>query len=215
MALSASSVEKSFGGLRALRGVSIEVGKGEIVGLIGPNGSGKTTLLNVIAGIYRPDAGSVRVDGVEITGWPAHRIAEQRIARTFQSIRLFSNLTVLENVEVAALASRAPGAARAQARRHIDEMGLGRDEDRRAATLSYGAQRRVEIARALAMRPDYLLLDEPAAGMNELEFGRALEDDLGPARSLRVRHSCDRSRPAADHAALRAGSGPQPRIAHQ
>jgi len=175
VALSATSIEKRFGGLRALRGVSISVGKGSIVGLIGPNGSGKTTLLNVIAGVYRPETGRVFVDDVDITGWPAYRIAERRVARTFQNIRLFANLTVLENVEVAALAAPASGSARARARTHIAEMGLTADEERRAATLSYGGQRRVEIARALAMQPDYLLLDEPAAGMNASESDGLLE----------------------------------------
>lgn len=170
MAVTATSVEKRFGGVQALGGVSIRIDEGEIVGLIGPNGSGKTTLLNVIASVYRPDAGSVSIDDVDTTGWPAHEVARQRVARTFQNIRLFANLTVLENVELAAHAappSKEP--ARVRARRHLREMALSDAEDRRAATLAYGAQRRVEIARALAMLPRYLLLDEPAAGMNEAE----------------------------------------------
>jgi branched-chain amino acid transport system permease protein len=174
VALQATSIEKRFGGLRALRDVSVRVEEGEIVGLIGPNGSGKTTLLNVIAGLYCADAGTVSVDGVEVTNWPAYRIAQHRVARTFQNIRLFANLTVLENVEAAALATPATESPRRRARRHIGEMGLGDDGERRAATLAYGAQRRVEIARALAMMPRYLLLDEPAAGMNETESDRLL-----------------------------------------
>jgi branched-chain amino acid transport system permease protein len=169
--LTASGIEKAFGGLRALRDVSIRLDVSEIVGLIGPNGSGKTTLLNVISGIYAPTAGSVVVDGTETTGWASHRVASRRIGRTFQNIRLFANLTVLENIEVAALAAPAEesGTPRSRARRHLGEMGLAADESRRAATLPYGGQRRVEIARALAAMPRYLLLDEPAAGMNEAE----------------------------------------------
>ena len=170
MALAAISIEKRFGGLRALRDVSIRIEEGEIVGLIGPNGSGKTTLLNVIAGVYAPDAGDVVVDGATATGWPSSRLAALRVARTFQNIRLFANLTVLENVEVAALAAPPDvDSPRRRARRYLEEMGLADAESRRASTLAYGAQRRVEIARALAMRPRYLLLDEPAAGMNEVE----------------------------------------------
>lgn len=176
MALAASGIEKAFGGLRALRGVNVRLDVGEIVGVIGPNGSGKTTLLNVIAGVYAPDAGSVIIDEVETTGWPSHRIASCGIARTFQNIRLFAKLTVLENVELAALVS--PGRSnspRVIARRHLAEMDLDGDEHRQAATLPYGAQRRVEIARALAATPRYLLLDEPAAGMNEAESDALLQ----------------------------------------
>jgi branched-chain amino acid transport system permease protein len=174
--LTASTIEKSFGGVSALRGVSIQLEIGEIVGLIGPNGSGKTTLLNIVAGVYGPEAGRVIIDGVDTTGWASHRIAARRVARTFQNIRLFANLTVLENVELAALvASTRSTTARAIARRHLDEMGLAADEDRRAATLPYGRQRRVEIARALAAMPRYLLLDEPAAGMNEAESDSLLQ----------------------------------------
>ncbi|MFO1059649.1 MAG: ABC transporter ATP-binding protein [Dongiaceae bacterium] len=182
MGLATSAVEKRFGGLRALRGVSIELAPGEIVGLIGPNGSGKTTLLNVIAGVYAPDSGSVRADDVDITGWPSHRIAGRGISRTFQNIRLFANLTVLENVELAALASGGRAQPRQAARGHLAELGLERDAARRAATLPYGAQRRVEIARALAARPRYLLLDEPAAGMNEAESDALLQTIVGLRR---------------------------------
>jgi branched-chain amino acid transport system permease protein len=170
LALNATSIDKRFGGLHALRAVSIQLGEGEIVGLIGPNGSGKTTLLNVITGVYRPNGGFVEIDDVVTTHWPAHRVSGQGVARTFQNIRLFANLTVLENVELAAMAGpSADESPRARARRHLAEMDLVAEQDRRAATLAYGAQRRVEIARALAMRPRYLLLDEPAAGMNEAE----------------------------------------------
>lgn len=177
MTLIASAIEKTFGGLRALKGVSVRLDVGEIVGLIGPNGSGKTTLLNVISGLYPPTAGSVVIDDVEVTGWPSHRVAARRVARTFQNIRLFANLTVLENIELSALAALTDKscAPRARARQHLGEMGLASEEDRRAATLPYGGQRRVEIARALAAMPRYLLLDEPAAGMNEAESDALLQ----------------------------------------
>jgi branched-chain amino acid transport system permease protein len=176
VALVASNIGKAFGGLRALDGVHAHVRHGEIVGLIGPNGSGKTTLLNVISGVYAPDCGHVTIDEIDTTGSPSHRVAHHRVARTFQNIRLFPGLTVLENVELAAHAA-APGVdtPRAAAWRHLGEMELASDADRRAATLPYGAQRRVEIARALAARPHYLLLDEPAAGMNEAESDSLLE----------------------------------------
>src|SRR6266481_395827 len=179
MTLTASGIEKKFGGLRALRTVGLRLEVGQIVGLIGPNGSGKTTLLNVISGVYAPDAGSVVIDEMETTGWPAHRVAMRNVSRTFQNIRLFSNLTVLENVELAAIAAAPkPGSPRVAARHHLQEMGLSDGEDRKAATLPYGAQRRVEIARALAAKPRYLLLDEPAAGMNEAESDNLLRTIL-------------------------------------
>lgn len=177
----------SFSGLRALRGVDIDVQPREIVGLIGPNGSGKTTLLNVLSGVLSPTGGSIRLGERDITGWPAHRVAAYGIARTFQNIRLFNQLTVLENVEVgAALHPERPGgtAVRRAARAMLVETGIADLADRRAATLPYGIRRRLEIARALATRPTYLLLDEPAAGANEAESDE-LRELIG---ELRVTH---------------------------
>ena len=187
MALVATKIDKSFGGLRALKSVSLQLDSGQILGLIGPNGSGKTTLLNVLSGAYLPDMGSVVVDDRNITGWPAYKVAGERVARTFQNIRLFSNLTVLENVEVAAHLAVTDRPARTLALEHLHEMDIVRDQDRRASTLSYGAQRRVEIARAVAAEPRYLLLDEPAAGMNEAESRCAPQDHRRVEDPLRVR----------------------------
>jgi ABC-type branched-subunit amino acid transport system ATPase component len=171
-ALRAERVAMSFSGLRALVDVDLEVPPATIVGLIGPNGSGKTTLLNVLSGVLAPSAGRVVVGPHDVTGWPAHRMAALGVARTFQNIRLFGHMTVLENVEVGAAlhAGGQRGAAlRRNARALLAETDLASVAERRAATLPYGLQRRVEIARALATRPTYLLLDEPAAGTNEAE----------------------------------------------
>src|SRR5262249_14890695 len=135
---------------------------------------------NVIVGVYAPNVGSVRIDGVETTGWSSHRVAGCRVACTFQNIRFFANLTVLENVELAALSDSAESQTlRVAARRHLAEMGLVSEADRCAATLPYGAQRRIEIVRALAARPRYLLLDELAAGMNEAESDALLSTIVG------------------------------------
>ncbi len=159
-----------FAGLRALAGVDLELRSGEILGLIGPNGSGKTTLLNVVSGVYRPTAGRVILDGRDVTGRPAHAVARLGLARTFQNIRLFSGLTVRENVEAAAPA----GTSDADVDRVLEELELGPHAGTVAGTLPYGVQRRVEIARAVVRRPTVLLLDEPAAGMNEAESERLL-----------------------------------------
>jgi branched-chain amino acid transport system permease protein len=169
-------VSKDFAGLRALDGVSLSLQPGEIVGLIGPNGSGKTTLLNLISGALSPSAGTIHIDGADATRWPAHRIARSGIGRTFQNIRLFAHLSVLENVEFAAMAGMGQEAARTLALRLLAEVGLTEHADRPAGTLDYGAQRRLEIARALALRPRYLLLDEPAAGMNPTESNSLLAE---------------------------------------
>lgn len=169
--LAARNVSKTFGGIQALRGVSLTVTEGTIAGLIGPNGSGKTTLLNCLSGVVKLTTGSIILDGQEAIGWPPERLARAGIVRTFQNIRLFSQLTALQNVEVCALA--ASGLSRASARELamllLADLGIDGLADRHAVTLSYGDQRRVEIARALAARPRFLLLDEPAAGMNEAE----------------------------------------------
>ncbi len=169
--LEAVDVTKSFGGVHALRGVSLGLAEGEIVGLIGPNGSGKTTLLNCIAGVYAPTAGRIVLDGMPLGGRAGHRIARAGVIRTFQNIRLFARLSALQNVEISALATKQVG--RARSREHaaalLEELGISQLAERDAGTLSYGDQRRLEIARALAAGPRFLLLDEPAAGMNEAE----------------------------------------------
>lgn len=184
--LEVRGLTKYFHSLRALQEVDLEVPNGRIVGLIGPNGSGKTTFINVVTGHLKPTAGRVYLDGAEITGLPAHRLARAHLARTYQNVRLFNTLSVLENVIVGALSvgirrREAEGAARA----FLDKLGIGQFAETQAAALSYGHKRLVEIARALAMRPRYLLLDEPAAGMNDDETRgllmclRPLPDEYG------------------------------------
>jgi ABC-type branched-subunit amino acid transport system ATPase component len=166
---------KSFEGLRALDDVSLSLSRGEILGLIGPNGSGKTTLINVVSGLLRITSGRVLVGDLDITGLPAHRIAHNGIARTFQTIRLFRDLTVLENAEVAAVGVGATRAvARARAKDALSEMGLESYIDMLAGTLPYGQERRLEVARALSMQPTFMLLDEPGAGLNEEECNELL-----------------------------------------
>ncbi|HTO81649.1 MAG TPA: ABC transporter ATP-binding protein, partial [Methylomirabilota bacterium] len=181
-ALKAEGITKDFSGLRALENVSLTLQPGEIVGLIGPNGSGKTTLLNVISGLFAPTEGKVAIDAADATTWPAHVVAQAGVGRTFQNIRLFGQLSVLENVEISAQVTKGVGAghagfdASATAMNLLGEFGLADFADRPAAALDYGAQRRLEIARALALRPRYLLLDEPAAGMNPTESNALLQE---------------------------------------
>ena len=183
-ALTVDNAAKHFRGLRALDGVSIGVEEGEIVGLIGPNGSGKTTLLNLASGVLRPTSGRISVGGVDATGHRPHDFARLGVGRTFQQVRLFTEMTVAENVEVGAVA-RGQDAARVDAL--LERLRLAQVRDRLAVTLPYGQQRRAEIARALAGSPRFLLLDEPAAGMNEaesddlLEAIKAVRDDEGCA----------------------------------
>lgn len=168
--LSATNVSVEFSGLRALDSVSLTLSSGEIVGLIGPNGSGKTTLINAITGQVPLTGGEIRLGEERISGLSPRLIALKGITRSFQIARLFNNLTVLENIEAGALAH---GHSLRQARRIAEtlllEFGLGHHADDLGAVLSYGDKRRVEIARALAAEPKFLLLDEPAAGMNEAE----------------------------------------------
>jgi branched-chain amino acid transport system permease protein len=169
--LDAVGVTKNFAGVQALRGVTLRLREGAVVGLIGPNGSGKTTFLNCVSGVFAPSSGEVSLDGVPIGGRPAHDLAGRGVVRTFQNVRLFEGLTVLQNVQVSAVAAGKVKRRRSRdyARSVLDRLGLAELEDRYAGTLSYGDQRRLEIARALAASPRFLLLDEPAAGMNEAE----------------------------------------------
>lgn len=183
--LDVTSLTKSFGGLMAVANVDLHIESGEILGMIGPNGAGKTTVFNLITGIYQPDRGTVQFDGRNLIGLRPHAIAEAGIARTFQTIRLFPNLTVLENVMsgrhcrsragVFGAIFRPPAqrreeaAIRSQAERHLRFMNLWHFRNELAKNLPYGDQRRVEIARALATDPKLLILDEPAAGLNEAE----------------------------------------------
>ncbi|MEO8040954.1 MAG: ABC transporter ATP-binding protein [Betaproteobacteria bacterium] len=183
--LETRGIEKRFGGLTALSDVSLAIRRGDIYGLIGPNGAGKTTLFNVITGLYVAEKGDVVLDGKKIAGRKPHRVAAAGIARTFQNIRLFANMTALENVMVgrhmrtragvlgamlrnaATRAEEQQIAERAHALLHY--VGVEQHSNTTARNLSYGDQRRLEIARALATEPKLLALDEPAAGMNPTE----------------------------------------------
>jgi len=183
--LVATGISKRFGGVQALGDVSFHIRKGEIYGLIGPNGAGKTSLFNVLTGIYPPDGGSFIFDGRPLSGQKPNEVAARGIARTFQNIRLFANLSALENVMIgrhvrtragvvgAILRDPATRAEEAAIQRRAHELlayvGIPRRGDELAKHLSYGDQRRLEIARALATDPKLLALDEPAAGMNATE----------------------------------------------
>ena len=169
-ALVIKGLTKDFIGLRALDSVSLTLERGEILGLIGPNGSGKTTLINVVTGFLKPTKGRVRIDDLDITAWSPHKIAGLGLARTFQKLKLFLGLTVLENVEVAAVSGGLPRQqARQRAYEVLERLGAARLADLPAKALPYGQERCVEIARALATNPSFLLLDEPAAGLSEAE----------------------------------------------
>jgi branched-chain amino acid transport system ATP-binding protein len=167
--LELEQVSRRFGGLRALDGVSFEVRQGEIFGLIGPNGAGKTTLFNLLSGVTPPSSGTIRWRGAPLVGMSPDRLNRLGIARTFQNLRLFQQLSVVENVLVA-LHRRPQGPQLQQeAMQWLDELGIADQAERIAGTLAYGDRRRLEIARALATGPNLLLLDEPAAGMNPSE----------------------------------------------
>ena len=171
--LEVDQVTCRFGGIVALSDVSFELEEGTIGGLIGPNGAGKTTAFNVITRIYSPESGRVVFDGENLLRFPAHRILGRGIARTFQNLELFLELTVLENVLVGAHTTmrfgRSESAARARALSILDYLGLAPIADRQAAGVPFGTLKRVELARALVARPRLLLLDEPASGLNHEE----------------------------------------------
>ena len=183
--LKVADVSKRFGGLQALADVGIEIHRGEVYGLIGPNGAGKTTFFNVLTGLYTPDSGTFELAGKPYTPTAVHEVAKAGIARTFQNIRLFAEMTALVNVMVGRHVRTQSGLlgailktksfrkeeAEIEARAHelLAYVGIGHYADYKARTLSYGDQRRLEIARALATDPQLIALDEPAAGMNATE----------------------------------------------
>ena len=169
--LEARELGKRFGGLHAVRGLSFEMAPGEVLGLIGPNGAGKTTVFNLLSGFLAQDAGEVRFEGRSLTGLKPHAICRMGLARTFQIVRPFPHLTVLENVRVGALA-RQPRMADAadRARAVIEQVGLGAKAGHLAAGLTLAERKRLELARALATKPTLLLLDEVMAGLNPTEI---------------------------------------------
>ncbi len=205
MLLTITDLTKIFGGLKALEGVSLSVEKGKVTSLIGPNGAGKTTFFNCITGILSATSGAICFDGHSIAGLKPYQIARRGIGRTFQNIRLFSEMTVIENVMIGRYRKSAlptartlfqsvfrqrgfvenEAALRQEALRLLDVVGLSVDEHLPARSLSYGDQRRLEIARALALEPILLLLDEPAAGMNPKET-EGLMTLIGKIRDLGV-----------------------------
>ncbi len=196
--LEMQNVEKHFGGVHAIDNFSVKIERGQIHGLIGPNGAGKTTIFNNITGIYAPDAGKILFLGYDITGSSPHRVAQLGIGRTFQNIRLFSNLSVMDNVIIASNMDATYNMPQAifhskkykEREKHLQDkamnlleiVGLQDKAGERANSLPYGHQRKLEIARAMALEPKLLLLDEPAAGMNAdeslelVEFVREIRD---------------------------------------
>ena len=189
--LKTTKLSKVFGGLRAVSNFEMEINKGELVGLIGPNGAGKTTAFNLLTGVYEPTEGEIIFDGQSVVGLKPYQVTQKGIARTFQNIRLFSDMTVLDNVKVAYHFHMKYGLAEAvsrlgryfgeeeeleeQAIRFLEIFQLADKKDEVAKNLPYGEQRRLEIARALAAKPKLLLLDEPAAGMNPQETQQLLQ----------------------------------------
>lgn len=209
-------ISKSFGGVKAVDDVSFTIGRGEIIGLIGPNGSGKTTVINLISGFYSTDSGAIRLDGVKLVGLPAYRIAQIGVARTFQNLNLIDDMSAIGNVAVArgskrelvhlgaALFGRADEAllARREAMGSLLRLGVGDLANTKCGDLAYGVRRKVEIARALALEPSLLLLDEPAAGLNPREQEELRERVRGLAAEgmtiLVVEHNMRFLRPLAD-----------------
>jgi branched-chain amino acid transport system ATP-binding protein len=180
-----AAVSRSFAGVHALEDVTLDLQRHEVVGLIGPNGAGKTTLVNVMTGFDRPTSGRVELDGQDVTRWSAHRRGRSGLARTFQHSHAFRSLSVRENVEVAALGAGAtPREARARATELLGLLGLLDAADAPASALAHGNERRLGVARALAIEPRYVLMDEPAAGLPEAE----VPDFAAVVRSVRDDH---------------------------
>src|SRR5262245_47041966 len=187
--LEVEGLSKSFSGLRAAHGVTFAVGKGEIVALIGPNGAGKTTCFNIIAGVYRPDAGTVRLAGTRIDGRHPDQICRAGIGRTFQLVKPFAGLTVLDNVVVGALNARPSVAeARRLAEEVLDLLGLAAKRRHPAASLTLPERKRLEVARALATGPRILLLDEVMAGLRPTEVDLMVQvlRDLNTGRGITI-----------------------------
>jgi branched-chain amino acid transport system ATP-binding protein len=180
-------VTVQFDGLRALDDVHLQLARGEILGLIGPNGAGKTTLVNVLSGFQRPSAGDLVLDGRAVTGRSAHRLARSGVARTFQAVRPFGRLSVAENIALGSLGVAAwTGTARSSVERLLGLLRLEHHRDTLAADLPHGDERRLGIARALAGHPRFLLLDEPAAGLDDHESAELVED----LRRVRELYGC-------------------------
>ncbi|MEY2810280.1 MAG: hypothetical protein RLZ66_1791 [Pseudomonadota bacterium] len=174
--LSVKNLDKRFGGLHAVKDVSLDVKNGDILGILGPNGAGKTTLYNLLTGFIKPDNGEVLLEGQPLLGLPPHKVVGLGVARTFQLCRPFVGLSVLENVMVGSLGPRVPAVDLTERARHLlAQVGLAGKEDSAAELLSYGDQRRLEIARALATEPRLLLLDEPFAGLGSGEIAALSE----------------------------------------
>lgn len=194
--LQVTKLTKAFGGVKALTDLDLSLGTGEILGLIGPNGSGKTTTVNLLTGIYRASSGSVLLDGHDLTTSKPENIARSGLTRTFQNLRLFKSHSVLDNVRIGqsihcpsflsrfnALTTGAETALRREADELLERLALTERKHWTADALSYGEKKRLEIARALAMRPKILLLDEPAAGMNAVEVERLMRIIRGIRKS--------------------------------
>ena len=181
--LEVRGLSRRFGGLQALSDVTFSVANGEIVGVIGPNGAGKTTLFSTLVGLIRPNAGNVTLDGKSLSGLKPHKVARLGMTKTFQNVALFAESTVLENVLTAGLLHHGVAAARVEALRCLDRVGLEDVADKRAGDLSFPERARVELARALCTGPKVLLLDEVMAALNPIEMAeimrliRSLRDD--------------------------------------
>ena len=202
--LEVSGIDKRFGGLHAVRALSLEVGAGELVGLFGPNGAGKTTLFNMIAGALKPDAGVIRLNGQDITSLPAWRRARLGLARTFQITRPFRELTALENVLAAVPREGATQRRDARSARNLlAQVGLGDRAGEMAGRLTMGMLKRLEVARALAIEPILLLLDEPLAGLTERESAELLDLVVGLKQHssvVMVEHNVRQAMPVCDRA---------------
>lgn len=184
--LRASNISKNFGGVQALSDVSLEIREGSIIGLIGSNGSGKTTLVHIITGFYKPDQGDVYIGETDITGWRADQIANIGIGRTFQLARLFNGLSVVENVEFSVMSLPNGEDIDSTVNQLLKRLKIDKYASENASALPYGVMRRLEIARALGIRPKILLLDEPAAGLNEEEALELLEIIEGISKDPKI-----------------------------